>query len=188
MSIARGRSAVSLGAAHLPAGKQVRVSEQLDRAQRRPLSAGPWTVAWAGLALAVPISLWVLVPGSQPPNVPVLIAVFLGLLAAESFSVQFEFRKQSFSWSPSELAFVMALVAVGGAWTAVARAVAVGIAVAVQGYPRPKVAFNVCRRRARGVRGRRRPAAAAARATSPSRPPGWSTSWPCSWAAPWGPP
>ena len=38
----------------------------------------------------------------------------------------------------------MALVAVGGAWTAVARAVAVGIAVAVQGYPRPKVAFNVC--------------------------------------------
>ena len=120
------------------------MAEQLDRARRRTLSSGPWTVAWAGMALAVPISLWVLVPGSEPPDVPVLIAVFLGLLAAESFSVQFEFRKQSFSWSPSELAFVMALVAVGGAWTAVARAVAVGIAVAVQGYPRPKVAFNVC--------------------------------------------
>src|SRR5215218_4656794 len=141
MSVAGAPCAVSLGAAHLPAGKQVRVSEQLDRAQRRPLSAGPWTVAWAGLALAVPISLWVLLPGSESPDVPRLIAVFLGLLAAESFSVQFEFRKQSFSWSPSELAFVMALVAIGGAWTAVARAAAVGIAVSVQGYQRPKAAF-----------------------------------------------
>ena len=85
-----------------------------------------------------------LLPGPQPPNVPVLIAVFLGLLAAESFSVQFEFRKQSFSWSPSELAFVMALVAVGGAWTAVARAAAVGDRRwPCRAIPRPKAAFNV---------------------------------------------
>ena len=72
-----------------------------------------------------------------------LLAVLLGLVAAESFTVDFEFRKQGFTWSPSELAFVMALVAVGGAWTAVARAAAIGVVVVTQGYSRPKAAFNV---------------------------------------------
>ena len=143
MSSVAGHSAVSLGAAHLPGGKQVRVAEQDDRAPYRPSSSRrPWTVAWAGLALAVPVALWALVPGAQPPDVPVLLAVFVGLVAAESFNVQFEFRKQGFSWSPSELAFVMALVAVGGAWTAVAWAVAVAVVSLVQGYPRHKAVFN----------------------------------------------
>jgi diguanylate cyclase (GGDEF)-like protein len=123
---------------------QVRVAEHDDRAPYRPLIfRSQWTAAWIGLAVAVPVSLWVLVPTTQPADVPLLIAVFLGLLAAESFSVNFEFRKQGFTWTPSELAFVMAMVAVGGAWTAVARAVAVGFVVLAQGYPRPKVAFNI---------------------------------------------
>jgi diguanylate cyclase (GGDEF)-like protein len=101
-------------------------------------------VAWIGIAIAVPISLWALPPASWSVDVPVLIAVFLGLMASESISVQFEFRKQSFSWSPSEFGFVVALVLVGGTWTAVARAAAVAIVLLAQGFPRPKAAFTVC--------------------------------------------
>ena len=48
--------------------------------------------ATAILALAVPISLWVLVPDAEPPDVPLLIAVFLGLVAAESFNVHIDHR------------------------------------------------------------------------------------------------
>jgi diguanylate cyclase (GGDEF)-like protein len=96
-----------------------------------------------GLAVAVPVSLWVLVPLAEPVDPVRLVAVFIGLVAAESFNVDFEFRKQGFSWSASELAFVMALVAVGGAWTAVAWAFAVGIVSLAQGYPRAKAVFNV---------------------------------------------
>jgi diguanylate cyclase (GGDEF)-like protein len=123
---------------------QVRVAEQDDRVLSRPLSSlSQWTVAWVGIAVAVPISLWVLAPVTSSVDVPVLIAVFLGLMAAESFSVHFEFRKQSFSWSPSEFAFVIALVLVGGAWTAAARAAAIGVVLLAQGFPRPKAAFTV---------------------------------------------
>ena len=123
---------------------QVRVAEQDDHAVNRPPGLRtPWTVAWLGLALGIPTALWTLLPDAGPVDVPLLLAVLLGLVAAESFTVDFEFRKQGFTWSPSELAFVMALVAVGGAWTAVARAAAIGVVVVTQGYPRPKAAFNV---------------------------------------------
>jgi EAL domain-containing protein (putative c-di-GMP-specific phosphodiesterase class I)/GGDEF domain-containing protein len=123
---------------------QVRVAEQDDRAPYRTLILrNPWTMAWLGLALAVPLALLVLPPSIRPVEPLLLVAVLLGLVAAESFSVHIEFRKQSFSWSPSEIAFVMALVSVGGAWTALARAVAVGVVLLAQGFPRPKAAFNV---------------------------------------------
>jgi diguanylate cyclase (GGDEF)-like protein len=123
---------------------QVRVAEQDDRAQGRSLSSHrPWVVAVAGFALAIPVSLWVLPPTAERINIPVLVAVFLGLVAAESFTLHFEFRKQGFTWSPSELAFVIALIAVGGLWTAIARAVAIGGVVLATGYPRPKALFNV---------------------------------------------
>jgi diguanylate cyclase (GGDEF)-like protein len=123
---------------------QVRVAEQHERTSCRPLRRlSPWTVAGIGLALAVPVSLRLLVPAVEPVDVLVLITVFLGLVAAEFFNVEFEFRKQGLSWSPSELAFVMALVIVGPAWTAVAWAAAVGLVVLAQGYPPPKAAFNV---------------------------------------------
>ncbi len=119
------------------------MAELHERVRRRAPFSGPWAVAWGGLALAAPTSLWVLLPDLTAPDVPVLLAVLLGLVAVESFNLEFEFRKQSFSWSPSELAFVMALVAVGGGWTAAAWAVAVGAVSLAQGYPRPKVVFNV---------------------------------------------
>src|SRR3954447_4463268 len=118
---------------------QVRVAEQDDRLPSRPLTfASQRTVAGIGLAVAVPVALWVLLPASSHVDIPVLIAVFLGLVAVESFSVHFEFRKQALTWTPSEFAFVMALVTVGGAWTAGARAAAVAVVLLVQGYPRPK--------------------------------------------------
>jgi hypothetical protein len=123
---------------------QVRVADQDEGVATRPFAfRSQWTVAWVGFALAIPVGLWVLAPTGRPVDIPLLLAVFLGLVAAESFSVHFEFRKQGFTWSPSELAFVMALITVGGAWTALARAAAVGIVVLAQGYPRPKAAFNV---------------------------------------------
>jgi diguanylate cyclase (GGDEF)-like protein len=118
------------------------VSEQQDQAQRHSLLSRPWSVAFGGLALAVPIGLAVLVPGAHAPDPGLLLAILLGLVAAESFNVQFEFRKHGFQWSPGELAFVMALVTVGGTWTAVAWAVAVaGVSLAL-GYPPVKVIFN----------------------------------------------
>jgi diguanylate cyclase (GGDEF)-like protein len=121
---------------------QVLVAEQNDRMPIRPLRLSPWTVAGMGLAVAVPVSLWVLVPLAGPVDPLTLVAVFIGLVSAESFNVDFEFRKQGFSWSASELAFVMALAAVGGAWTAVAWAFAVGLVSLAQGYPRAKAVFN----------------------------------------------
>ncbi|HEY0125920.1 MAG TPA: sensor domain-containing phosphodiesterase [Blastococcus sp.] len=109
----------------------------------RPLRLTPWAVAWIGMAVAVPVALWVLVPLVRPADPLVLVAVFIGLVVAESFNVEFEFRKQSVSWSVSEFAFVMSLVAVGGAWTAVAWALAIGLVSLAQGYPRAKTTFNV---------------------------------------------
>jgi diguanylate cyclase (GGDEF)-like protein len=122
---------------------QVRVAEQDERAPSRSLrTISQWTVAGIGIAVTVPVALWTLAPLSSP-NVPVLLAAFVGLVAAEFFNLEFEFRKQSFSWSVSELAFVIALFAVGGSWTAVTWAAAIGLSVAVQRYPRPKALYNV---------------------------------------------
>src|SRR3954466_9019285 len=107
-----------------------------------PLRLSPWAIAWLGLAVAVLVSLWVLVPVAEPVDPLTFTAVFLVLVAAESFNVEFEFRKQSLTWSVSEFAFVMALWAVGGAWTAVAWAFAVAIVSLAQGYPGAKAVFN----------------------------------------------
>jgi diguanylate cyclase (GGDEF)-like protein len=121
-----------------------RVAEQDVRAPYRPLILrSAWTMAWLVVALAVPVCVEVL--ASQPLAVdPLLIlGVFVALVAAEWFSLHFEFRRQSYSFSASELAFVVALVEVGGFWTALARAAAVGGVLLAQGFPRPKVAFNM---------------------------------------------
>jgi hypothetical protein len=73
---------------------QVRVAKQDERTPHRLLRPlGAWTIAWIGLLLAVSVSLRVLVPAVEPVDVLTLAAVFLGLVAAESFNVEFEFRK-----------------------------------------------------------------------------------------------
>jgi len=43
----------------------------------------------------------------------------------ESVPLHFEFRKQTFSWPANELALVVALHEIGGAWSVVARLIAV---------------------------------------------------------------
>jgi diguanylate cyclase (GGDEF)-like protein len=65
------------------------------------------------------------------------------MVAAEVFSVQFEFRGQGVAWSASELALVVALVEIGGTWAALARGAAVGAVLVAQRYPAAKGTFNV---------------------------------------------
>jgi diguanylate cyclase (GGDEF)-like protein len=120
------------------------VAEQDARVPYRPpLLRNPWTVAWLALGLTVPVSLAVLSSAPLSAELPWVLGLFLALAAAEWFSVHVEFRRQGYSVSAAELAFVIALVEIGGAWTAVARAAAVGCVLTVQGFPRAKVVFNM---------------------------------------------
>jgi diguanylate cyclase (GGDEF)-like protein len=112
-------------------------------ARRQRLLSSPWAIAALGLLLAVPVSVLLLSGGPFTVSVPVLLVAVLGLVAAESYSLEFEFRRQSFSCSLSELAFVIALIEVGGFWTAVARVAAVAVVLLAKGYARPKVVFNI---------------------------------------------
>ena len=117
--------------------------ERTADAPRPPLWRSVWAVAWVTTAVALPLAVVVL--SRQVSDVePWLVAlVALGIAVAESLTLQFEFRKQSFAWTASELALVVALVTVGGAWAAAARAAAVGAVLVIQGFPRAKVVFNV---------------------------------------------
>jgi diguanylate cyclase (GGDEF)-like protein len=103
----------------------------------------PWTIAVLGGVVAVGFALPTL-PGawSTPPAWAVL-ALFATFLLTESVQLELEFRRQTFAISPSELALVVALVEIGGVWTAVARVAAVAIVLARQSLPLPKAAFNL---------------------------------------------
>jgi diguanylate cyclase (GGDEF)-like protein len=103
----------------------------------------PWTVAWVATAVAVPLAVLVLGRDATATSPWLLLLAVVGIAVAESLTLQFEFRKQTFQWTASELALVIALVVLGGAWAAVARAVAVGAVLVVQGLHRAKVVFNV---------------------------------------------
>ncbi|MGY2003132.1 putative bifunctional diguanylate cyclase/phosphodiesterase [Blastococcus sp. SYSU DS1024] len=81
--------------------------------------------------------------GLDPVHGVLLVAVFLTAVVAEWVYVHIEFRHQSFVNSASELAFVIALLELGGVWTAVIRAAAVGIVLAVQRFSPAKILFNV---------------------------------------------
>ncbi|MCZ2859382.1 putative bifunctional diguanylate cyclase/phosphodiesterase [Blastococcus sp. VKM Ac-2987] len=111
---------------------------------RRPRPArSPWTVALLGLSVACPVGVLLLL-ADQPLRVsaPVLLAVLFTAVAAEWVNVHVEFRRQSFHSSASEVAFVIALLEVGGAWTAATRAAAVAVVLLAQRLPAAKVAFN----------------------------------------------
>ncbi len=123
---------------------QVAVAQRDSAEQARPpVLRSAWLPTWLGLPLVLPLALVVLPRHVESVHPALLVAIVVGMAAAESLNVQFEFRKQGFQWTASELAFVIALVMVGGAWTALARGVAVGAVLAMQGLPRAKVAFNV---------------------------------------------
>jgi diguanylate cyclase (GGDEF)-like protein len=120
------------------------VPEQVVRVPGGPLrTRSPWLVAVLSTVVALPAGAAVLAQEPRAVDVQVLVAVLLTAMAAEWVNVHIEFRRHSFVNSASELAFVIALLVVGGVWTAVTRAVAVGVVLAVQRFPRPKIVFNV---------------------------------------------
>ena len=61
----------------------------------------------------------------------------------ESVSLHVELRRQTWTWTVSELALTIALVQVGGFWTAIARVVALSIILGVQRYSLLKSLFNL---------------------------------------------
>ena len=91
----------------------------------------------------MPLSLLVLPGSGATSSLLTVLVVFFAFVAAESIALHFEIRRQSFDCSASELAFVVALVELGGVWTAVARVAAVGLVLAVQHLPPAKILFNV---------------------------------------------
>jgi diguanylate cyclase (GGDEF)-like protein len=71
-----------------------------------------------------------------------VLALFAAFVLTESVQLDVEFRKQTISLAPTEIALVVGLVEVGGLWTAVARVVAVVLVELYQGWPPVKVLFN----------------------------------------------
>ncbi len=117
---------------------QVSVPEQDVQTSPRQAFRSPATVAAVGVVLAVPVLLALL--ATQPLSVSLLslTAAFLAFAAAESLHLHFEFRRQAISCSASELALVVALVEVGGAWAAISQATVVAVVLLWQRFPRPQ--------------------------------------------------
>jgi diguanylate cyclase (GGDEF)-like protein len=122
---------------------QVRVADQEPRVPSRQPARNPWLATWLALVLAVPVSLIIVTAEPRSPSPLAVAVVFVAFIAAEFFNVHFEFRRQSVSCSPTGLVFVISLFELGGAWTVIARLVAMGLALLVQRPPITKVLFNL---------------------------------------------
>ncbi|GGL55441.1 bifunctional diguanylate cyclase/phosphodiesterase [Modestobacter marinus] len=107
-----------------------------------PLIRRPWTIALMASAVAVAAALPVLPAGWQDAPVGLVLVLLAAFLLTESVQFDVEFRKQTISLSPTEIAVVVGLLEVGGLWTAVTRVAAVVIVESWQRYPAPKVLFN----------------------------------------------
>jgi diguanylate cyclase (GGDEF)-like protein len=102
-----------------------------------------WTVAVGGSLVAVLVAAAVL-PSAGAPLRPVALVLIAGLfLVCDSLSMHVEFRRQTYSWSLSELALTISLVELGGAWTALVWIVGLAVVMVVQHYPPPKFVFNL---------------------------------------------
>ena len=64
-------------------------------------------------------------------------------VVTESVTLHVELRRQTWTWTVSELALTIALVQVGGFWAAIARVVALSIILGVQRYSLLKSMFNL---------------------------------------------
>ncbi|SDL65480.1 diguanylate cyclase (GGDEF) domain-containing protein [Geodermatophilus siccatus] len=116
---------------------------EVRKAIRVSALRNPWFAAAAVVAVAL-IAVATIVPHhTEAFDLRLFVLVFAGMVAAEVFSVQFEFRGQGVAWSASELALVVALVEIGGTWAALARGAAVGAVLVAQHYPAAKGTFNV---------------------------------------------
>ena len=142
----RSARAVSLGAAHLPAGKQVSSGRAGDRAPSAARPAVPGPSRWAGLALAVPAPVRCRArdePRRRCPRSRSSASSWPSWPPSRSTSTSSS-AQQSFSWSPSELAFVAGpgrgRRRLDGRRPGARRRRSSSPS---QGYPRPKAAFNV---------------------------------------------
>ncbi len=116
---------------------------EVRKAIRVSALRNPWFAAAAVVAVAL-VAVATIVPHhTEAFDFRLFVLVFAGMVAAEVFSVQFEFRGQGVAWSASELALVVALVEIGGTWAALARGAAVGAVLVAQRYPAAKGTFNV---------------------------------------------
>jgi diguanylate cyclase (GGDEF)-like protein len=93
-------------------------------------------VVAAVLAFLVLPSAW------STPSVWMVLAILAAFVLTESVKLDVEFRKQTISLAPTEIALVVGLVEVGGLWTAVARVAAVVLVELYQGWPPAKILFN----------------------------------------------
>jgi diguanylate cyclase (GGDEF)-like protein len=116
---------------------------ELRAPARAQATRNPWTATLLACALAVPAFVYVLATDHRPVAVLPLIGVCLVFVVTDSIPLHFEFRAQTFSWSANELALVVALHEIGGAWSVVARLVALAGVLAIQRYPAVKYGFNL---------------------------------------------
>jgi diguanylate cyclase (GGDEF)-like protein len=103
----------------------------------------PWVIATAGVLLAVVAAALVFPEASTSLELLPFLVVTAAFFVTETVSLHVEFRRQTWSWSVSELALTIALVEVGGIWAAVARALGLGLSLAVQRYAPAKAVFNM---------------------------------------------
>jgi diguanylate cyclase (GGDEF)-like protein len=100
-------------------------------------------VALGGSLVAVLVAGAVL-PSAGGPFRPVIVLLMAGLfLVSDSLSMHVEFRRQTYSWSLSELALTISLVELGGAWTTLVWIAGLAVVMVVQSYPPPKFVFNL---------------------------------------------
>ena len=118
-------------------------SAEVRKAIRVSALRNPWFAAAAVVAVALVAVSTILPHHTEAFDLRLFAVVFAGMVAAEVFSLQFEFRGQGVAWSASELALVVALVEIGGTWAALARGAAVGAVLVAQRYPAAKGTFNV---------------------------------------------
>jgi diguanylate cyclase (GGDEF)-like protein len=116
---------------------------ELRAPARAQATRNPWTATLLACALAVPAFVYVLAADRRPVEVLSLIGVCLVFVVTDSIPLHFEFRAQTFSWSANELALVVALHEIGGAWSVVARLVALAGVLTIQRYPTVKYGFNL---------------------------------------------
>ncbi len=93
--------------------------------------------------LAAAFGVPALLPSLGPPRWWVVAVVFVGCLVAESILLHFEFGRQTWTFSFTDLVLVVGLVEIGGFWTAAARVAAMALALAHQRYSLHKIFFNL---------------------------------------------
>ncbi|WP_100500054.1 putative bifunctional diguanylate cyclase/phosphodiesterase [Geodermatophilus chilensis] len=119
------------------------MAEQDAPVQRWPVAAlGPAAIGWLSLLIALPAAIWVGSTGFRPVNPVIVVVILAGLVVAECYNLHVEFRRQGVSISATELVFVVALVEVGPTWTALTRALAVGVVCIAQRFSPAKVIAN----------------------------------------------